>query len=110
MRAFLCLNNCCPSENDRRRSRPLQYRRNDLDNDHWSATFETRPHSRNRTTGGRHFDRGCLRSRAEQSKTEGQKSRASAIRKKAEVSDADETFGKQVKQKPAQKLVDRHRH
>lgn len=40
-------------------------------------------------------------------KAERQKGRASAIRKKAEVSDADETFGKQVKQKPTQKLVDR---
>jgi hypothetical protein len=39
-------------------------------------------------------------------KAERQKGRASPIGKKPEVSDANETFGKQVKQKPAQKLVD----
>jgi len=43
-------------------------------------------------------------------KAERQKGGASPIGKKAKVSDSDKTFGKQVKQKPAQKLVDRDRH
>ena len=81
-----------------------------LDNDHGAAAVGTSPERTGLLGRGDGWFDLWLRERAEYLPAKRQQSGAPPVGKEAEVADANETFGEQVPQETAQKLIERQGH
>ena len=78
-----------------------------LDNDHGAAAVGTSPERTGLLGSGDGWFDLWLRERAEYLPAKRQQSGAPPVGQEAEVADANETFGEQVPQETAQKLIER---